>query len=122
MLLIRYAAFMNRRLVALLLILAIGLQAPVLAYAAAPGGTGPSNATISACPDGTVLHDGSDRSSCCSHGAMPAGCIAVCAVPMAPVVLALPEFSFVLDVVPPSGDSASFVGRDPVPLIRPPIV
>ena len=117
----RYSSYMNRRLVAFLLILAMGLQGPMLAYAAAPGGTGPSSATIAACPDGTVLHDGNECSSCCSHGSMPAGCISVCAVPMASTVLALPDLSYALDAVPPSGDSAPFTGRQPVPPIRPPI-
>ena len=113
---------MNSRFIALLLVLAMGLQGPLLAYAAAPGASGPGTATISVCPDGTVLQAGNDCSSCCSHGSIPAGCIAVCAVPMATPVLAIVDWAFALEAAPPTSVSVSFVGQRPDPLIRPPIV
>ena len=119
---IRYAQIMRRRVIALLLTAAMGLQGPLLAYAAAPGGTGPGSATVAVCPEGTVLQAENDCSWCCSHGSMPTGCIAVCAVPMATPEIATVIFAFALTDAPPTSAAVFFVGPRPVPLIRPPIV
>ena len=112
----------NKRLVALMLILAVGLQGPLLAYAAAPGAADPTSATIATCPDGTVPPGATDCTACCTHGSMPAGCAAVCAVPMATPVYFTAELIFSLDVFPPKDGAPAFVGQDPIPLVRPPIV
>ena len=67
-----YTSFVNRRFVAFLIMLAIGLQGPSLAYAAA--------VTAKTMPAGCAGHvlgqGGQDESSCCPQGIAPGLCCA----------------------------------------------
>lgn len=116
-----YRCMMHRRVTAVVILLVMSLQGPLLAYAAAPSAADLVNSTTSHCPDGTPLPIGTDCSSCCSHGSMPAGCMAACAVPMATPNTFTPLAMLSHDAAPPTSGGAPFIGRDPTPLIRPPI-
>jgi hypothetical protein len=106
----------NRRFVALLVVLAIGLQGPILAYAGA--------VTAKTVPPGCAGHvlgqNGTDG-SCCPQGILPglccAGGLVLTAVPSAPVTV--PAVPLRL-VVFPAG-SIPFATERPAPLLRPPI-
>jgi hypothetical protein len=102
---------MNRRVVALLLVLAIGLQGPILAYAAVATAT-----TVSDCKPDT-----GSSSSCCPQGLLPglccAGGLVFTGVPSTPVTsLMLP-----LHLLPAASGSEPFATERPAPLLRPPI-
>jgi hypothetical protein len=105
----------NRRFIALLVMLAIGLQGPILAYA------GTVTEKPAGCADHTLVHGSNADSSCCPQGIAPglccAGGIVLTAVPSAPVIrLAEP-----LRLSPPPSGPVAFATQRPTPLIRPPI-
>jgi hypothetical protein len=107
---------MNRRLVALLIVLAINLQGPTLAYAAAAAATMPA-----ACQDHTPGQSGDAGSSCCPQGLLPglccAGGLVFTGVPSTPVTsLVLP-----VRLLPTASGSEPFATERPAPLLRPPI-
>jgi hypothetical protein len=107
---------MNRRVVALLLVVAIGLQGPILAYAAVATATMPA-----ACQDALPGHGGNDSSSCCPQGLLPGVCcpggLVLAGVGSAPVaLLALPSH-----LLPIASGSVPIATERPAPLLRPPI-
>jgi len=106
---------MNRRLVALLVMLAISLQGPSLAYAAA--------ATAKTMPASCASHilgqSGSDN-SCCPQGLTGvccAGGLVVTGMLSAPVTLPAAP----LHLAPFASGSVAFATERPSPLLRPPI-
>jgi len=108
---------MNRRFVALLVVLAISLQGPSLAYAAAL-----TAKTMPAACAGQVLgHSGTDDSSCCPQGILPglccAGGLVFTGMPSAPITL----LSVSLHLLPAASGSVAFATERPAPLLRPPI-
>jgi hypothetical protein len=107
---------MNRRLVALLVVLAISLQGPSLAYAAAAAAK-----TMPASCAGHVLGQSGSDDSCCPQGMLPGVCCAgglvLTGMPSAPVTLpAVP-----LHLLPSPSGAAPFATERPSPLLRPPI-
>jgi hypothetical protein len=108
---------MDRRSVALLVMLAIGLQGPILAYAGAV-----TAKTMSAtCAGHTLGQSGNDDSPCCPQGLASgvccAGGIVLTCVPCTPFTPpAVPSH-----VVPPASGSVAFATERPTPLLRPPI-
>lgn len=107
---------MNRRLVALLVVLAISLQAPSLAYAAAAAAK-----TMPASCAGHVLGQSDNDNSCCPQGMLPGVCCAgglvLTGMPSVPVTLA----SVPLHLLPSAAGSVPFATERPSPLLRPPI-
>jgi len=106
---------MNRRFVGLLVVLAISLQGPSLAYAAA--------ATTKTMPASCASHilgqSGSDN-SCCPQdmpGVCCAGGLVVTGMLSAPVTLPAAP----LHLVPSASGSVPFATERPSPLLRPPI-
>ena len=113
---------MNRRLLAIALILATIFQGPALVYAATVGAS-MGDALTHAC-GGQPLTDGSDCGTCCSHGAMPS-CMAQCPVPVsAAALLTLPtaQRAALRGVVIPELRIGPLPEHDPPDLLRPPIV
>ena len=114
---------MNRRLLAIALLLATVLQGPALVYAATLGSSSIGDALTHTC-NGQTLTDGSDCDTCCSHRAMPS-CPAQCPVPIgAAVPLTIPSSMriSVLGVLIPDPGIAPFADHDPPLHFRPPIV
>jgi hypothetical protein len=107
---------MNRRFVGLLVVLAMSLQGPSLAYAAA--------ATAKTMPASCATHilgqSGSDN-ACCPQGMLPGVCCAgglvVTGMPSAPVTLPAAP----LHLLPFASGSVRFSTERPSPLLRPPI-
>jgi hypothetical protein len=108
---------MNRRLVALLIVLAITLQGPNLAYAA---GAAAATTMPAACQDHTPGQSGNAGSSCCPQGLLPGLCCAdglvFTGVPSTPVTSVLPS-----RLLPTASGSEPFATERPAPLLRPPI-
>jgi hypothetical protein len=111
---------MNRRFVALLLVFAIGLQAPIVAYAAAVIPTGSALTTPADCPGRVPGHSNTDT-SCCTQGALASACCAgsivfatVVSFPVLPPALAGAP-------APAAAHSVSFATESPGPELRPPI-
>jgi hypothetical protein len=105
---------MNRRLVALLVVLAISLQGPSLAYAAA------AKMMPASCA-GHVLDHSGNNDSCCPQGVLPGLC---CAGGL--VLTGLPSTQMTLPLVsssrmPPVSGSVAFATERATPLFRPPI-
>jgi hypothetical protein len=112
-----YTASMNRRFVAFLIMLAIGLQGPTLAYAAAVT----ANTMPAGCAGHTLGQNGHDDSSCCPQGSAPglccAGGIAFTGMPSALVIpLIIPVYR-----LPAASGFVAFATERPTPLLRPPI-
>ena len=106
---------MNRRFVGLLVVLAISLQGPSLAYAAAATAT----TMPASCASHILGQSGSDN-SCCPQsmpGVCCAGGLVVTGMPSAPVTLPAAPVHL---LVSPSG-SVPFATERPSPLLRPPI-
>jgi hypothetical protein len=107
---------MNRRFVGLLVVLAMSLQGPSLAYAAA--------ATAKTMPASCATHvlgqSGSDN-ACCPQGMLPGVCCAgglvVTGMPSAPATLPVAP----LHLLPFASGSVRFSTERPSPLLRPPI-
>ena len=107
---------MNRRLIVLLVVLAVGLQGPILAYAA-----GSTTAAEHCCPGHDSGNAGNECTSC------PAGLLAgACCVGSAfftamldsQISLLIPPSS----LLPSESGSVSFATESPTPQFRPPIV
>jgi hypothetical protein len=109
---------MKRQLIALIVILAIGLQGSVAAFA------GISQIMSTDCQTALASHSGVSQDSCCPKGQHGTGCcLEVCAatlagaVPMPPVLKGLPRATLVPQLRP-----TRFSSRGDSPLIRPPIL
>jgi hypothetical protein len=107
----------NRRFVAFLIMLAIGLQGPSLAYA-----TAVSAKTMPAGCAGHMLgQSGHDNCPCCPQGSAPglccAGGIVFTAMPSALVIPpVIPVYR-----MPAASGFVAFTTERPTPLLRPPI-
>jgi hypothetical protein len=106
----------NRRFVAFLIMLAIGLQGPSLAYAAAVAAkTMPTGCA------GHVLGQNGQDDSCCPQGVAPGLCCAGGLVFSGmPSALGLP-LSGRIYFLPTVSGSVAFASERPTPLLRPPI-
>jgi len=113
---------MNRRLLAIALILATIFQGPALVYAATVGAS-MGDAITHAC-GGQPLTDGSDCGTCCSHGAMPS-CVAQCpgvvSAAVLPTLLTTQRTALRGVVISELG-IGPFAEHDPPHPLRPPIV
>jgi hypothetical protein len=108
---------MNRRFVALLVMLAIGLQGPSLAYAAVVN----AKTTPAGCAGHTLGQNAHDNRSCCPQGSAPGLCCAGGIVFSGmPSTLVIPLIVPVYRMPAASGFVASATER-PTPLLRPPI-
>lgn len=108
---------MNRRFVAFLIMLAIGLQGPSLAYASAL--TAKTMPPASA--GHTLAQSGTDNCPCCPQGGAPGLCcsggIVFTGVPSAlSVPLLVPVYR-----MPVVSGLVAFATERPTPLLRPPI-
>ena len=106
---------MNRRFVGLLVVLAISLQGPSLAYAAAAA----AKAMPASCASHILGQSGSDN-SCCPQGLTGvccAGGLVVTGMLSAPVTLPAAP----LHLAPFASGSVPFATERPSPLLRPPI-
>jgi hypothetical protein len=107
----------NRRFIALLVMLAIGLQGPILAYA----GTVTAKTMPAGCTGHTLGHSSDNDSSCCPQGIAAgfccAGGIVLTGIPSTQVTrhAERPHLS------PPASGPVAFASERPTPLIRPPI-
>jgi hypothetical protein len=109
---------MNRRFVAFLIMLAIGLQGPSLAYAAAVS----AKTMPAGCTGHTLGQNGHDNDPCCPQGSAPGLCCAGGIVFTGmPSVLFVPLMISVYRMPPASGFVA-FATERPTPLLRPPIL
>ena len=107
---------MNRRLVGLLVVLAIAWQGPSLAYASATGAK-----TMPASCAGHLLCDPCGNNSCCPQGMLPGACYAG-----GPVFTGMPSAMTLPGAAPSSllpfiADSVAYATERPSPLLRPPI-
>lgn len=108
---------MSRRFIALIVVLVMGLQGPLLAIAAVPGMT----ATGDCCPGHQTGHDGNGCPPCPAGvlvGTCNAGSPGSTATLYTQVSLLLRPTSFLLLAL----DSVPFVTESPDPRFRPPIV
>lgn len=108
---------MNRRFLAFLIMLAIGLQGPSLAYAAAVS----AKTMPVGCAGHTLGHSAHNNGSCCPQGSTPgvccAGGIVFTGMPSALVIpLIIPVYR-----MPVASGYAGFATERPTPLLRPPI-
>jgi hypothetical protein len=108
---------MNRRFVWLLVMLAIALQGPILAYA----GVASAKTMAAPCTGHALSQSGNDDSSCCPQRIAPGVCCAggtvltaiPSALPMPPMVPSR--------FVPSASGSVAFATQRSIPLLRPPI-
>jgi hypothetical protein len=108
---------MNRRFVAFLIMLAIGLQGPSIAYAAAVT----AKTMPLACAGHTVGQNSPHYCPCCPQGSAPglccAGGIVFTGMPSALVIpLMVPIYR-----MPAASGFVAFATERPTPLLRPPI-
>ena len=107
---------MNRRFVGLLVVLAISLQGPSLAYAA-----GAAAKTMPASCASHILGQSGSDNACCPQGMLPGVCCAgglvLTGMPSAPVTLPAAPLHF----LPSPSGSVPFATERPAPLLRPPI-
>jgi hypothetical protein len=112
-----YTSFVNRRFVAFLVMLAIGLQGPSLAYAAA--------LTAKSMPTGCANHvpgqSGYNNSSCCPDNMAPGLCCAGGVVFGGTPTLLLTRISVPARLLPADSGSVAFATQRPPPPLRPPI-
>ena len=107
----------NRRFVAFLIVLAIALQGPSLAYAAAVT----AKTVPAGCAGHAFGHSGDDNRPCCPQGSAPGLCcsggIVFTDMPSALVVaLIVPVYR-----MPAASGFVAFATERPTPLLRPPI-
>jgi len=112
-----YTVVMSRRFIALLVVLVMGLQGPILAFAAAATTT----VTAHCCPG----HDSGIAGNGCSP--CPAGVLAGTCCAGSPVFTArldsqIPIFMPASTLLLSQSDSIAFVTESPTPNFRPPIV
>jgi hypothetical protein len=108
---------MNRRFVAFLIMLAMGLQGPSLAYAAAVS----AKTMPAGCAGHTLGQSGHDNGSCCPQGSVPGLCcvggIVFTGMSSALVIpLIIPVYR-----MPAGSGFVAFATERPTPLLRPPI-
>jgi hypothetical protein len=107
---------MNRRLVALVVVVAIAFQGPSLAYASAAAAK-----TMPASCAGHQLCDPCGNNSCCPEGMLPGACYAGGTVFTGmPSAMILPSGASA-NLLPFTSDSVAFATERPSPLLRPPI-
>jgi hypothetical protein len=107
----------NRRFVAFLIMLAIGLQGPSLAYAAAMT----AKTMPAGCAGQTLGQNGHDNCPCCPQGSAPGLCctggIVFTGMASALVMpLIMPVYR-----MPAASSFVAFATERPTPLLRPPI-
>jgi len=107
---------MNRRLVALLVVLAIAWQGPSLAYASATGAK-----TMPASCAGHLLCDPCGNDSCCPQGMLPGACYAGGTVFTGMPSATIPPSEALSSLLPFIADSVAYATERPSPLLRPPI-
>lgn len=113
----KYTAHVNRRFVAFLIMLVIGVQGPSLAYA-----SGLTAKTLPpACAGHTLDQSGHDNCPCCPEGSAPGLCcsggIALTGMPSALATpLIIPVYR-----MPAASGFVAFATERPTPLLRPPI-
>jgi hypothetical protein len=108
---------MNRRFVAILLILAIGLQGPSLAYAAAlTAKTMPTG-----CASYMLSQDGHDNASCCPDNIGAGLCCSAGVVFGGVPSLLLTRISSPARLLPPDSGAVTLATERPSPPLRPPI-
>jgi hypothetical protein len=112
-----YTKFMNRRFIALLVVLVMGLQGPILALAAAS-----TTAAAAHCCPGHQSGTASNACSPCPTGVLAATCCAgspaFTATLYSQISLLIRPSSLLLS----ESDSVPFVTERPTPNFRPPIV
>lgn len=111
---------MRRRILSLLLVIALGLQAPLASFGAAllaSGDTG-SSMMFSGCPMAAAHHIDRSKKSCCPDRERTAGCCMIVVGMMSSAVpfVRQPHFAAVFRFRIPA-----FTSRGDAPLIRPPI-
>lgn len=110
---------MKRQFIALIVMLAIGLQGPVVAFA----GISPLMSTD--CQVAAVSHSDASQDSCCPKGQRSVSCcLEACAGTVAGAVTVIPQVLNWLGSTtpPPQFRSTHFSSRGDSPLIRPPIL
>jgi hypothetical protein len=116
---------MKRRLVAFLIVMAIGLQSPIVAYAAAAAGTTAAGSALMPCDSAApaATDPGTPDKSCCPGGAPTANCcLSVCLLAVGITAPPAPTRSFAPTVPSVRHAISSFSSRGDAPLIRPPIL
>lgn len=107
---------MKRRLVAFLVVLAIGLQGPTFAYAdAAAAKTMPAS-----CAGHMLAHHGS-QTCCCPEALLPGVCCAGGLVLSGMASATVPPPATLSRLLPVSSGSVAFATERPSPPLRPPI-
>jgi hypothetical protein len=110
-------ASMSCRFVAFVIMLAIGLQGPSLAYAAAVT----SKTMRSDCASHMVDQSGHTNESCCPDNLSPGLCCAGGVVFGGTPTLLLTRISIPAHLLPPDSGSVAFATERPSPPLRPPI-
>jgi len=107
----------KRRFVAFLIVLAIGLQGPSLAYAAAVT----AKTMPAGCAGHTFGHSGDDNRPCCPQGSAPGLCCTG-GVMFTDMLSAL-VIALIVPVhrMPAASGFVAFATERPTPLLRPPI-
>jgi hypothetical protein len=117
-----YTRIMHRRLITLLVVLAMGLQGPIQAHAAASAGAQPTmSAAADCCPAHAFERAGRGCSHCPAvmlHGDCSAGCVVITAILNSG--LSLPAAS--AQLVPWESGTTPFATESLTPQLRPPIV
>ena len=112
---------MTRRFLALVIVWAMGLQGPLVAYATASTLAGAALSTQADCPGGAARSSSGD-SSCCPHSALASACCAGSVVFTTPGPFHLLPREALLALSPPAADALPFATERPGPELRPPIV
>jgi hypothetical protein len=110
---------MKRRLIALIMMLAIGLQSSVIAFA----GIAPVMSTD--CQTAAISHTDASQDSCCLKGQRPMSCCLDACVATAAVALTMTPQALIWHgrVAPPAQSRTThFSSRGDSPLVRPPIL
>jgi hypothetical protein len=111
---------MKRQLIAVIVMLAIGLQGSIVAFA----GISPLMSTD--CQTAAISHSGASQDSCCPKGQHTMGCccLEACVGTVAGAVTTLPQVPawFGSATLVPQFLSTRFSSRGDSPLIRPPIL
>jgi hypothetical protein len=107
----------NRRFIALLVILAICLQGPSLAYASAAA----TQNMPTSCAGHTLGHSGHNSPCCCPQGVAPGLCCAGGLVFTGTSSALLIPLSQPLQLLSSISGSTRFATECPTPLLRPPI-
>ena len=109
-------AVVNRRVIALLVVLAIGLHGPTLAYAEAAAAKG----MPAACAGHLLGHHGS-HDCCCPEGLLPSACCAGGLVLTGMPSATISPPAVPARLLPSDSGSLAFTTERPSPLLRPPI-